>query len=709
MHQHKITMLSSSEACHLGSSSNNQAMDQQNLLPSNPSADEQNLLPNTLEDEDYPHYLLSSHEVEMPNGRMAGQQNTSMNLWDSAGSSSMGYVADHDSLFHAKREHFAPPLSIRAPLVIGGRRREGSSSLPSQSLNIDLNLNQADQFESENVDVVQSNGQPGINAFPLNRSLSITEHVLRHTNSSSATGNSSQIANLSNGTTEQGVNIFGDDRSSCKRKNIDGSLAESSANGSSRNHQRNNNILEPSPSSHESTSGLTVPTSTNYVFSFPPAEQLNQNTNMSGNAMLSHHYSLYGGSHESERFLRNTRMRISPNEHDQSSSNLLPEGSLRCSVYQPVQQQSLFIPVQPRASSSSTSTLSRPYVPAVTEFSQNLHRASSSGNFGSRIGISPSSADTTNQLSSQDPSSSSVRNNFPEPLLLGSLFPSDSTELLSVPLGRSNQQNSSSTIRTAVNVGPQQIPGLNASQHTSSSRGSVDIARRSLHASSIPQSRSSSITSQQHRGHLSTSHEIRHHQPGSSSRANQLHYARAVTQSVDRQTSNYLDLQSFMQSITASRDGIRTVSESANQLVHLRNVVEQIRQGRGGRFEDPNFERALFARRASLIDRHRDMRLDVDNMSYEELLALGERIGYVNTGLSEEKIRTGLKQWKYASILFEEPLAGVEPCCICQEEYAAGDDMGRLDCGHDFHTACIKQWLVIKNLCPICKKAGLGT
>jgi hypothetical protein len=125
--------------------------------------------------------------------------------------------------------------------------------------------------------------------------------------------------------------------------------------------------------------------------------------------------------------------------------------------------------------------------------------------------------------------------------------------------------------------------------------------------------------------------------------------------------------------------------------------------------QDPNFERALFARRASLIDRHRDMRLDVDNMSYEELLALGERIGYVNTGLSEDKIRTGLKQWKYVSIPIEEPLTGVEPCCICQEEYAEGEDMGRLDCGHDFHTACIKQWLVIKNLCPICKKTGLGT
>ncbi|ONM18703.1 E3 ubiquitin-protein ligase MBR2 [Zea mays] len=114
-------------------------------------------------------------------------------------------------------------------------------------------------------------------------------------------------------------------------------------------------------------------------------------------------------------------------------------------------------------------------------------------------------------------------------------------------------------------------------------------------------------------------------------------------------------------------------------------------------------------RRANLIDRHRDMRLDVDNMSYEELLALGERIGYVNTGLTEEKILSNLKQWKCVLKSLDDPPTSVEPCCICQEDYVEGEDLGRLDCGHDFHTACIKQWLVIKNLCPICKKTALDT
>jgi len=42
-----------------------------------------------------------------------------------------------------------------------------------------------------------------------------------------------------------------------------------------------------------------------------------------------------------------------------------------------------------------------------------------------------------------------------------------------------------------------------------------------------------------------------------------------------------------------------------------------------------------------------------------------------------------------------------------QEEYVDGDDLGALDCGHDFHTSCIKQWLKQKNLCPICKTTAL--
>ncbi|PKU65239.1 E3 ubiquitin ligase BIG BROTHER [Dendrobium catenatum] len=43
-----------------------------------------------------------------------------------------------------------------------------------------------------------------------------------------------------------------------------------------------------------------------------------------------------------------------------------------------------------------------------------------------------------------------------------------------------------------------------------------------------------------------------------------------------------------------------------------------------------------------------------------------------------------------------------------EEEYKEGQSIGRLNCRHDFHSRCIKKWLLIKNACPICKSAALG-
>nr|CAN72494.1 hypothetical protein VITISV_037014 [Vitis vinifera] len=111
-------------------------------------------------------------------------------------------------------------------------------------------------------------------------------------------------------------------------------------------------------------------------------------------------------------------------------------------------------------------------------------------------------------------------------------------------------------------------------------------------------------------------------------------------------------------------------------------------------------------------DENDDMRLDIDNMSYEfwaqELLALGEHIGNVSTGLSKEVIMARLKQRKYIC-LATGPCVGEKTCCICQEEYADDDDIGKLDCEHEYHVACIREWLVQKNSCPICKKTALAT
>lgn len=108
----------------------------------------------------------------------------------------------------------------------------------------------------------------------------------------------------------------------------------------------------------------------------------------------------------------------------------------------------------------------------------------------------------------------------------------------------------------------------------------------------------------------------------------------------------------------------------------------------------------------NILDQHRDMRLDVDNMSYEELLALGEHIGSVSTGLSADLISKCVTETIYCS---SDQIQEEGTCVICLEEYKNMDDVGTLKtCGHDYHVNCIKKWLSMKNLCPICKAAALA-
>ncbi|OAY82968.1 putative E3 ubiquitin-protein ligase HIP1 [Ananas comosus] len=83
-----------------------------------------------------------------------------------------------------------------------------------------------------------------------------------------------------------------------------------------------------------------------------------------------------------------------------------------------------------------------------------------------------------------------------------------------------------------------------------------------------------------------------------------------------------------------------------------------------------------------VYDRYQDWRLDVDSMTYEELLELEDRIGYVSTGLREDEIVRSLRKVK-PSAFDTSPLpfsSGTErKCSICQEEYEEEDEMGRLE------------------------------
>ncbi|XP_047337329.1 probable E3 ubiquitin-protein ligase ZFP1 [Impatiens glandulifera] len=100
--------------------------------------------------------------------------------------------------------------------------------------------------------------------------------------------------------------------------------------------------------------------------------------------------------------------------------------------------------------------------------------------------------------------------------------------------------------------------------------------------------------------------------------------------------------------------------------------------------------------------------LDIDHMSYEELLLLSEHIPRVETGLSAENINLRTRTHIFVESQLSSSSNGTNDfCVICQENYTKFQKIGSLDCEHAYHIDCIKSWLKINNICPICKSPGL--
>ncbi|KAL6563941.1 hypothetical protein OROHE_005181 [Orobanche hederae] len=95
--------------------------------------------------------------------------------------------------------------------------------------------------------------------------------------------------------------------------------------------------------------------------------------------------------------------------------------------------------------------------------------------------------------------------------------------------------------------------------------------------------------------------------------------------------------------------------------------------------------------------------IDPDNMTYEELLELGEAVGTQNRGLSQDQIAF-LPTSKFKCGLFFRKKFRGERCVICQMEYKRGDKRMTLPCKHLYHTGCGRRWLSINKACPICYK-----
>lgn len=649
-----------------------------------------NILLNSVEAPTLAEYLLSPDDTDMDYLSIASQDANGLDIWNSHDPTSSAYRANLGNHDPTKMDHgWNTSLSINSAgegrMEEGQRERNNVVSLESGDFN--LNNTPPDDGHSFRPNLDSNHVNPRteniahtdphsefaeVSLCPFMPEFFEPEHVPysnSHGNSSNATGQVSE--NVS-----RGRSSFDGQLAACKRKNVEQVIGESST---SRNISTDLNI--PSSSRYLPASFLED----NQSPSFSPVHrglypEWNSNSSLSGNA---------------ETLPRNIRARLNPARlHD--TSLFQPHSNRLSGIWSTGEPSSILNPFNHLPEQIQSQGLS-PALPPNINHSPSSSRTGSSGLpiYGQRR--STASPEQTNirslpRIGMVDQptfflSTTTVNQMVQDP---PSWNPSNSSSSVS-----GNRASSSSGVIPS--PAPIRIPSemIPPQYH----RNMSDILRSSLFQSggseSWPQS---SNSSSRQSGRSAAAQEL-----GQSSRiVLQGHsplYQRAAVP-VDRQR----DGVSGLNFPARSREGRnRMISE-------IRNALDLMRRGVNLRFEDVfMFDQSAFYGRVDLYDRHRDMRLDVDNMSYEELLALEERIGYVNTGLSEETILRRLRQRKYSPCDLEVASAEQEPCCICREDYKEGEEIVTLDCKHDFHTPCIKEWLMNKNLCPICKTTALVT
>ncbi|KAJ0087508.1 hypothetical protein Patl1_08915 [Pistacia atlantica] len=504
-------------------------------------------------------------------------------------------------------------------------------------------------------------------------------------------------------------------RASCKRKALEGHVEQSSVSGSCSYFQRSESSAWPAVSAHcDGGSSLSMSA---------PSEQMNSGLVLGVRAPASDRVpdAYVAGTAESSR--RNFRVRINPSGHQESlTPPLFSTGSpVRHSSFSSSHHSSRLLPNDQSLDSRSApvvdnaSPQSQPILMHVPTLPRNLQPFRWDRGSTSRTGSSSNSNVSRDRDAfprEEARTRSMGRNILEHPMFV------PAPDFRNLVRNQANRTLAGGNLNIPGNVASSSRTGSSSGVHPSAGPSWVshpnppplqyprrfsELVRRSLISSLGPESG----------GHSNNQTPLRSGPPPSpedmllsSGAVNQGHhqsYPRAASL-LERQNAGLIGFPQPLRSLTPSFEGRSRLVVSEQ----FRNVLDLMRRGEGLRFEDVMiFDQSVIFGVADMHDRHRDMRLDVDNMTYEELLALEERIGNVNTGLSEETILNRLKQKKYYILTGSQQ--ETEPCCICQEEYNDSEDIGTLECGHDFHTSCIKQWLMHKNICPICKTTALST
>ncbi|XP_008799012.2 probable E3 ubiquitin-protein ligase HIP1 [Phoenix dactylifera] len=710
------------------SSSSNSAIDQQMYW--------NNMLLDPVETQNLPDYLVSPSDANMSYVNMAARDDSRLGIWNAGESSSREHSLNHGSHDEIKMEHGWAPLTINmgGSLRIEERRFEAASMLSLENANINLNATQVDNEQSvqdSNLNDLPRNSEHNAGLVDINSEVSEArlcphptytpgllelEHVPSLNGPSNFCGNSSGGIGFmpEDGDGRPGSSLDGR-RLACKRKNIGGVPAGSA----SFIHQGENSLLHSASSSYNPATGLSIGSSSDYLSVANPSEgQLNAGFGTIMREVDSECYPSASTAGNADNSRRSFRLRMNPaQQHDISPFNSWSSGNTVRRFNVPSPNQPPFHPIpfsqplEPLPIGASSSSHGQPHVPVIPGLPQTLYHFPWTGASSSRIGGSLGSVNSEERVTvmREDTNSRNMTINNASDFV-------STPDMRHLVQDRTNRNLSDRSTSIAGNGVPTSQTGTTSVVHPTV--GSTWVSHQNppnrypqsltdgVRRSSLPSGGSESggqmgNFSLQRSGHSITS-QGRGHQSGAVFRGHQQLPMRSAFL-MDQQNDNVFGVPLTMRSIIAAREGrSRMISE-------IRSALESMRRVGNLRFEDILIlDQSAFYGVADLHDRHRDMRLDVDNMSYEELLALEERIGNVSTGLSEEVILKCLKQRKYLLGNVEESME-VEPCCICQEEYVQGEDLGMLDCGHEFHTACIKQWLTHKNLCPICKSTALAT
>ncbi|KAK6938664.1 Zinc finger, RING-type [Dillenia turbinata] len=704
-----------------GSSSRSAGMDP-DVWWSNVQNPAENLLPD---------YFLSPPETNCSylNSLSQERQNCRRSLGESSSSGAQNQIT-HDE----RKVEGGWPASVTACAAAGPRLEEREFVLANVPLPDNLNISNQVAESSNSVAIPEStnanigfegrdvDNYPGFSCPHFCKSSGPDERALSASCSSDPFSSSSRsggsIMEESNG--RPGCSLEGQ-RLSCKRKAVEGNGGQPSLSGTSNCLQHAENSAWHSASARPHVgSSLSISTPSENILGVSPSEEVNPRLGLGMRGVgSSSHFSLGAAAIESSR--RNFRARINPSRRyrDSAPQTFLPTGNAGqngnvTGSHQSVRLVSSNLSLDPRTGSAvdSLGPLGQPMRIHSSPIPRNMRSLRLNALSGSRNQINPVISREADPTPSEDANSRSVERLVGEhPMIVATNEPRDpahnptnwslTSGHVSFPGNIASTSRSGSSSGLHPSSAPMWVPHQGPAQHP---RPLPEFLRQSMFSfvGSESEGQSSNYSSLGSGPAPPLQEAVRPPAPlsNSASQGRRHSFSRAALR-LERHGDGILGIPYSLRTLASAGEGrSRLASE-------IRNVWDLMRRGEGLRFEDVMIlDQSVFFGMADLHDRHRDMRLDVDNMSYEELLALEERIGNVSTGLSEETIWKHLKQRKHLAVVINAQ-SEEEPCCICQVEYNNGENLGTLDCGHDFHAECIKQWLTHKNICPICKTTGL--